>query len=64
MQFAEGADADDQGDVFELAAVFFALTLFFGGVATLFGKRAVTTGLLMVSVLTLALGSINLVRAF
>jgi len=64
VQFDEGADADDQGDVFELAAVFFALTLFFGGVATLFGKRAVTTGLLTVSVLTLALGTVNLVRAF
>lgn len=64
MEFDEGAKADDQGDVFELAAVFFALTLFFGGVATLFGKRAVTSGLLTVSVITLALGTFNLARAF
>lgn len=63
-QFDAGAEADDQGDVFELAAVFFALTLFFGGVATLFGKRTVTTGLLAVAGVTLALGAVNLVRAF
>ena len=50
--------------MFELATVFFALTLFFGGIATLFGKRAVTTGLLTVSLVTLALGTFNLIRAF
>jgi hypothetical protein len=64
VQFDEGADADDQGDVFELAAVFFALTLFFGGIATLFRKHVVTTSLLGVAVVTLAVGGVNLVRAF
>ena len=63
-EFEEGAEADDQGDKFELAAVLFALTLFFGGVATLFARRQVTVTLLLVSVVTLALGGVTLLGAF
>ena len=63
-EFDEAVDKDEQGDEFELATVFFALSLFFGGIATLLAKRAVTTGLLVVSVLSLAVGSVILVRAF
>ncbi len=63
QQFDAAAADDKRGDIFELAAVFFALTLFFGGIATMFGARRVVTSLLGLSVLTLAVGVINLVRA-
>ena len=63
-EFDEGAKADDKGDIFELAAVFFALTLFFGGVATLFAKKSVTVALLGIGGVTLLVGAVNLARAF
>ena len=63
-EFDEAVDKDEQGDEFELATVFFALSLFFGGIATLIAKRAVTTALLIVSVVAIAAGSVILVRAF
>ncbi len=56
VKFEEGAEADDKGDKFELATVAFALTLFFGGVATLFRRRPVTIGLLGVGAVTLLSG--------
>jgi hypothetical protein len=62
-EFDEGAEADDNGDKFELAAVFFALTLFFGGIATLFRQRSVTAALLIVSGVTLLVGAVNLANA-
>jgi hypothetical protein len=62
--FAAGAAADDNGDQFELAAVFFALTLFFGGIATLFRSRRVTVALLVVAGVTLTVGAVTLFRAF
>lgn len=62
-EFDEGAEADDNGDKYELAAVFFALTLFFGGIATLFRQRSVTAALLIVSGVTLVVGAINLANA-
>jgi len=62
-EFADGAAADEIGDRYELAGVLFALTLFFGGIATLFSKRSVTVGLLGVAILTLSLGAIRLVSA-
>jgi hypothetical protein len=52
-QFEEGSSADEKGDKFELATVAFALTLFFGGVATLFRRRTATVGLLGVGLVTL-----------
>jgi len=54
--FADAAAADDKGDKFELATVLFALTLFFGGIATLFRRRAVSVGLLGVSGIAAVLG--------
>ena len=39
-EFDEAVDKDEQGDEFELATVFFALSLFFGGIATLIAKRS------------------------
>ena len=64
VEFDEAVDKDEQGDEFELATVFFALSLFFGGIATLIAKRAVTTALLIVWVVAIAAGSVILVRAF
>jgi hypothetical protein len=53
----EGAEkADAKGDKFDLSVVLFALTLFFGGVATLLDRKEVTYGMLGISVLTLAFG--------
>lgn len=60
-EFAAGQEADDLGDKFELSTVFFALTLFFGGVATLFTRRYVSLGLLGVGVLTLLIGTFSFV---
>lgn len=62
--FEDGASKDDNGDQFELAAVFFALTLFFGGIATLFANRRVTVALLSAAGVTIVIGFITLARAF
>lgn len=62
--FDAAADANRRGDQFSLATVFFALTLFFGGIATLFRSRPVTVGLLAGSLVTLVIGSVILVSAF
>lgn len=63
QQYKDGADADEQGDKFELAAVLLALTLFFAGVATLFGRIPVTRALLAISVVTLVAGALRFVTA-
>lgn len=62
-QFDDGSAADEKGDKFELASVAFALTLFFGGVATLFGRRAVTLALLAGGAATLVAGIAVLLTA-
>jgi hypothetical protein len=59
-QSAEKADA--RGDKFDLSVVLFALTLFFGGVATLLDRKEVTYGMLGVSVVTLALGLVIFIQ--
>ncbi len=59
-----GSEADEVGDQFELATVLFALTLFFGGVATLFRRRSVSIALLLMSAVALAIGSVQLAAAF
>ncbi len=59
--FAEGVAFDERRDVFKLAAVFFALALFSGGIATLFTTRRVTIALLMLSVVVLSVGAFNVV---
>jgi hypothetical protein len=63
QQFDDGASANERGDRFQLATVLFALTLFFGGVATLFGRLVVTQVLLALAVLTVAFGTVVLVTA-
>lgn len=62
-EFEAAAEDDDTGDKFDLATVFFALTLFFGGVATLFARRAVTAALLAAGLLTLVVGAGSLLSA-
>lgn len=62
-QFEEGSKADDEGDKFELATVLLALTLFFGGIATLFSKRTASVGLLVVAGVTLVAGGAQLATA-
>lgn len=61
--FEEGKAADDKGDSYSLATVLFALSLFFGGVATLIGRRAVTVALLVIAAAVLALGCVPLLTA-
>lgn len=61
VRFDEGVAADERSDVFELAAVFCALALFFGGIATLFTKRNVAIALLTVSVVVLVIGASNVI---
>ncbi len=56
--------ADDKATQFNLATVLLALTLFFGGVASLFRRRIVTWLLLGVSVAMLGLGSALLFANF
>ena len=63
-RFDEGVAADERSDVFELAAVFFALALFFGGIATLFTRRQATVALLTLSVVALATGGGNVIIGF
>lgn len=60
-EFDAAAEDDDIGDRFELATVFFALTLFFGGVATLFARRAITAALLGIGLVTLGVGAASVI---
>lgn len=61
--YAEASAADNQGDKLELATVFLALTLFFGGIATLFSRRSVSAGLLGLGAVTLVVGAARLATA-
>jgi len=56
--------ADNKGDKFELSTVLFALTLFFGGISTVFEKQGVARSLLVVSAITLCAGVVQLTLAF
>jgi hypothetical protein len=62
--FDVAVKADNQGDKFELATVLFALTLFFGGISTVFQKQAVARALLLISGVTLIAGLAQLIWAF
>ncbi|WP_370288061.1 hypothetical protein [Nocardioides sp.] len=57
--YADGAAADDNGDKYELSTVLMALTLFFGGISTLFSRRKVAVSLLALGTVTLVLGGIQ-----
>jgi hypothetical protein len=58
---AEGSKADEDGDQFELAAVLFALTLFFGGISTLLHRELATWILLGAAAVSSVVGIIVLV---
>jgi hypothetical protein len=60
-QLKAAEDADEKGDTFDLATVLLALTLFFAGIATLFGRNAVTIALLVISAVTLVAGTTTLI---
>ena len=63
-EFKKAVRADNQGDKFELSTVLFALTLFFGGISTVFQRRAVSRALLGISAITLVAGISQLTWAF
>lgn len=62
--FDEGRTADEVGDEFELATVLLALTLFFGGIATLFRRRAISVALLVIAALTMVAGAGQFLLAY
>lgn len=62
--YSDAAEADAVGDVFELATVFLAMTLFFGGIATLFRRKALSVTLMVFAVIALGIGSATLLTAF
>lgn len=55
-EFAEASDIDNQGDNFDLAGVFFAVSLFFAGIAALFKVRSLQVAMLVGSGLLLLPG--------
>lgn len=57
---AERADA--KGDKFDLSVVLFALTLFFGGVATLLDRKEVTLAMLGIGGVTMAFGLVIFIQ--
>ncbi|MFL6089419.1 MAG: hypothetical protein ACJ71Z_04690 [Aeromicrobium sp.] len=63
-QYKAAVRADNRGGKFQLSTVLFALTLFFGGISTLFRRKKVSHGLLMIGAVTLVAGVIELARAF
>jgi len=62
--FKTAVKADNKGDKFELSTVLFALTLFFGGISTVFRRPSVSHALLGISGVTLAAGVVQLASAF
>lgn len=62
-RFAEGKEADEQGDQFELAGVFLTVTLFFAGIGPLFKGRRIRRLLLGMAVVTLVGGTAFLLAA-
>ena len=63
VTFQEGADADAEGDQYELANVMFAASLFFGGIGTLIGRYEIQLYMLGVAVLGLLAGAVGFVMA-
>jgi len=62
--FKTAVKADTKGDKFELSTVLFALTLFFGGISTVFRRPSVSHALLAISGVTLIAGVVQLTSAF
>lgn len=63
-QVEEAADLDAKGDQFDLATTVLALTLFFGGIGTLFKNRMVATVMLGIGAVGLVGGALLAVTAF
>ena len=63
-QVAHAERLDAQGDRFDLAVTLLALTLFFGGIATLFRSSRVTIALLTLAAVGLVTGATTAVTAF
>jgi hypothetical protein len=61
--YEEAVDFDEEGDQYELAAVLFALTLFFAGIATLLKRLQATYVLLAVGTASSVAGFVVLVAA-
>ena len=57
-------DLDAQGDKYDLAGVILAITLFFGGVATLLNKQSVQRALLGISLVTLLIGTAVFIQGY
>lgn len=57
--YAQGEKAGATGDKYGLATVLLALTLFFGGISTLFSRRKVAATLLGIGAVTLVVGGIQ-----
>lgn len=62
-EFNAAAKDAASGDQFELSTVLFALTLFFGGISTVFRRRSVSRALLGIGGLTLVIGAIQFTLA-
>lgn len=58
--FATAKQADDTGDMYNLATVVLALALFFGGIATLLGSATIQKALLGISAVALVAGLVQL----
>ncbi|MBK9178529.1 MAG: hypothetical protein IPM45_02955 [Acidimicrobiales bacterium] len=63
VAFQEGQEAGDTGDTYGLAAVFFAVTLFFGGVANVFKNRPLQLVILGVAAVALGVGTAVMLSA-
>jgi hypothetical protein len=63
-QFAEGAKADEGGDKFELANVYFAVALFMAGVAALFRRHPVRYFALGLSVISMVPGVLAMIDGY
>ncbi|HEX4181935.1 MAG TPA: hypothetical protein VHY34_01605 [Caulobacteraceae bacterium] len=59
--FAQGQHARQIADRFERTTVFFAISLFFGGIAQVFGMQAVRLGLVVVAIASCAFAIFHLV---
>ena len=61
--YKEAADFDEEGDQYELAAVLFALTLFFAGIATLLKRIQATYVLLTAATVSSIAGIVVVISA-
>ena len=60
---ARAQEAADKGDGYDKSTIYLALGLFFAGIGTTFRRRTYSAGLLVVSAVSLAVGTITLLTA-